>query len=253
MSEKPARATSRRDARGLHSAYGDAGSQAFHLLERGNPHLPRIRDQTAPTTGLDGNAIIPTRQRSPRTSDSIEPATNVPSGSPSISKVEQRALSLIVDLDGKAAQLLAVHPSSPADEAFVSVVVPTYGEADNLLLLVPRISAALEDRRHEIIIVDDNSQDGTDQAVASLRKEGHAVRLIVRIGQRGLSSAVLRGFAEAKGEVLVCMDADLSHPPETLPHMIQTLEGGDVDFVIGSRYVQRWHNRCGMELVPQAQ
>jgi dolichol-phosphate mannosyltransferase len=103
---------------------------------------------------------------------------------------------------------------------------------------VPQTSAALEDWPHEIIIVDDNSEDGTDQAVASLRNEGHAVRLIVRIGQRGLSSAVLRGFAEAKGEVRVCMDADLSHPPETLPHMIQTLERGDVDFVIGSRYVR---------------
>lgn len=118
------------------------------LPERGNPHLPRIRGRTAATSGRGGNASIPTRQRGPRRCDSTEPATNVPAGSASINKIEQRAVPLVVDLDGEAAQLLAVHPSSPADEAFVSIVVPIYGEADNLPLLVPQISAALEDWRH---------------------------------------------------------------------------------------------------------
>ena len=60
----------------------------------------------------------------------------------------------------------------------------------------------------------------------------------MRTDQRGLSSAVLRGFSEAKGSVLVCMDADLSHPPEILPRMIETLEKDQVEFVIGSRYVR---------------
>src|SRR5262249_11235801 len=91
---------------------------------------------------------------------------------------------------------------------------------------------------HEIIIVDDNSNDGTDQAVATSRKQGHAVRLIVRTDQRGLSSAVLRGFAEARGNVLVCMDADLNHPPEVLPRMVESLANGRTEFVIGSRYIE---------------
>jgi len=116
--------------------------------------------------------------------------------------------------------------------------VPTYREADNLPLLVPRVTAALEPWPHEIIIVDDDSNDGTDQAVATLREQGHATRLIVRTDERGLSSAVLRGFSEAKGSVLVCMDADLSHPPEALPRMIEKLARDDVEFVIGSRYVE---------------
>src|SRR5262245_28973518 len=128
MSEKPARATRRQDVCGLHSADGDAGSQVLHLPERGNPHLTRLRDRTAATSGRGGNASIPPRQRGPRRRDSTEPATNVSAGSPSINKIEQRAVSIVVDLDGEAAQLLAVHSSSPADEAFVSIVVPTYGE-----------------------------------------------------------------------------------------------------------------------------
>jgi dolichol-phosphate mannosyltransferase len=119
----------------------------------------------------------------------------------------------------------------------VSVIIPTYREADNLPLLVPRITSALQSWPHEIIIVDDDSSDGTNKVVSTLGEEGHAVRLVIRTDQRGLSSAVLRGFFEAKGRVLVCMDADLSHPPEILPRMIETLEGDQADFVIGSRYV----------------
>jgi len=135
-------------------------------------------------------------------------------------------------------QALAANPALPANEVLVSIVVPTYREADNLPLLVPRVTAALEPWPHEIIIVDDDSDDGTDQAVATLREQGHAIRLIVRTDERGLSSAVLRGFSEAKGSVLVCMDADLSHPPEALPRMIEKLARDDVEFVIGSRYVE---------------
>lgn len=127
-------------------------------------------------------------------------------------------------------------PPSTADEVLASVVVPTYREAENLPLLVPRITAALAALPHEIIIVDDNSNDSTDLVVHTLRSEGHAVRLIQRTDQRGLSSAVLRGFADAEGRILVCMDADLSHPPETLPRMIEELRSGDIEFVIGSRY-----------------
>ena len=124
----------------------------------------------------------------------------------------------------------------PADQVLISVVVPTYREVENLPQLVPRITAALKSWPHEIIVVDDNSNDGTAHAVATLSKEGHAVRLILRTDQRGLSSAVVRGFTEAQGNALVCMDADLSHPPEVLPRMIEALERDQVDFVIGSRY-----------------
>jgi dolichol-phosphate mannosyltransferase len=143
------------------------------------------------------------------------------------------------ELTGAPPKDLQVLPAvPPANEILVSVVVPTYREAKNLPLLVPRITSALQLWSHEVIIVDDYSNDGTSEACANMRTEGHAVRLILRTDQRGLSSAVLRGFIEARGKVLVCMDADLSHPPEALPHMIETLEKDRAEFVIGSRYVR---------------
>ena len=120
-----------------------------------------------------------------------------------------------------------------------TIVVPTYQERENLPLLTERIAAAVSplEKPYEIIIVDDNSGDGTEEAVAELAEKGYPIRLIVRKDQRGLSSAVIRGFREAKGKVLICMDADLSHPPERIPEMIKTLESENVDFVLGSRYV----------------
>lgn len=121
----------------------------------------------------------------------------------------------------------------------VSIVVPTYKEAENLRRLVTGIGDAMSPvmRRYEIIVVDDNSGDGTGEIIRELLAEGHPVRLIARIGQRGLSSAVVCGFQEAKGDVLVCMDADLSHPPAAIPQLLNCLDDPEVDFVLGSRYV----------------
>ena len=121
----------------------------------------------------------------------------------------------------------------------VSIVVPTYREAENLRVLIQRIADAMSPlgRQYEVIIVDDDSRDATDQVMADLAAAGLPVRLIVRAGRRGLSSAVLRGFNEARGRLLVCMDADLSHPPEALPRLLACFDDPDVDFALGSRYV----------------
>ncbi len=134
--------------------------------------------------------------------------------------------------------------SVPAKNAAVdapvdaSIIVPTYREAENLRVLVPRIAAAMQGRpgTYEIIVVDDDSRDGTPDAIADLAPT-YPVRVITRVGERGLSSAVIRGFQEARGRYLVCMDADLSHPPEASPRLLDTLSDPAVDFVIGSRYV----------------
>ena len=124
--------------------------------------------------------------------------------------------------------------------ACVSIVVPTYKEAGNLTPLMMGISEAMRPlgRPYEIIIVDDNSQDGTEEIVAKLAGLDHPVKLITRMDQRGLSSAVLGGFRQAKGDILVCMDADLSHPPQALPVLLEALRDEKTDFVIGSRYVR---------------
>ncbi len=120
----------------------------------------------------------------------------------------------------------------------LSIVVPTFREAENILPLVQRIRAALEPAiPYEIVFVDDNSRDGTDERVRELQQQGVPVRLIVRTDERGLSSAVLRGFCEARGDVLLCMDADMSHPAEAIPEMLRALETQQADLVVGSRYV----------------
>ena len=119
----------------------------------------------------------------------------------------------------------------------ISIIVPTFREAKNLPELIERIekvrAQSLGDST-ELIIVDDNSQDGTQELIASLGKPW--VRLVVRTTERGLSSAVIRGLEQSSAEKLVVMDADLSHPPEAIPEMLARLDRG-ADFVIGSRYV----------------
>ncbi|MCU0980415.1 MAG: glycosyltransferase, partial [Pirellulaceae bacterium] len=97
----------------------------------------------------------------------------------------------------------------------VSVVIPAYREAENLPVIIPRLSLALSkaNLEAEIIIVDDYSGDGTAQVCQDLAKQ-YPVRLETRQNERGLSSAVLHGLRRAKGDVLIVMDADLSHPPE---------------------------------------
>jgi len=121
----------------------------------------------------------------------------------------------------------------------VSVIVPTYQEAANVDELVRRIASALEYAypAYEVILVDDDSGDGIEHIVRQLQSERFPVRLLVRTEERGLSTAVLHGFRAATGDVLVCMDADLSHPPEKLPSLVEALADDRADFVIGSRYV----------------
>jgi dolichol-phosphate mannosyltransferase len=120
----------------------------------------------------------------------------------------------------------------------ISLIIPTLNEAENIPLLIPRIAAALAGRSYEILIVDDNSRDATRDVCAQLA-ETNPLRLITRPTPKdGLSGAVLCGMAEASGENLVVMDADLQHPPEKLPDLLEPLNSGQADFVIGSRYVR---------------
>jgi dolichol-phosphate mannosyltransferase len=118
----------------------------------------------------------------------------------------------------------------------VSIVVPTFREAQNLPILIDRVAKVREALGIEIemLIMDDDSRDGTVEVLAA--RPERWVELVVRTQNRGLSQAVLEGLTRARGEILVCMDADLSHPPEALAEMMKKLDEG-ADFVIGSRYV----------------
>jgi dolichol-phosphate mannosyltransferase len=100
---------------------------------------------------------------------------------------------------------------------------------------VPRLASALAAHDWELIIVDDGSPDGTADLAESYAKE-HPVVVVRRPGKAGLASAVLAGFAKARGDLLVVMDADLSHPPEAVPRLVSAIEEG-ADLAVGSRYV----------------
>lgn len=140
--------------------------------------------------------------------------------------------------EGRRTIAMSAEPDGRAES--VSIVVPTYREAENIPILVPRIDQAMRDASlgYEAVIVDDDSDDGSTEAVASLAERGLPVRIIVRKGERGLSTAVIRGFDESSGQILICMDADLSHPPEVIPTMVQHIRSGEADFVLGSRFCE---------------
>jgi dolichol-phosphate mannosyltransferase len=120
----------------------------------------------------------------------------------------------------------------------VSIIVPTYCEAANLAVLIPRIQAVTRAAglQAEILIVDDDSPDDTRAVVRRLEGSSQ-VRLIVRRQERGLSGAVVAGMRQAVGRILVVMDADLSHPPGKIPCLVQAFDDARADFAIGSRYV----------------
>ncbi|MCK4325309.1 polyprenol monophosphomannose synthase [bacterium] len=116
----------------------------------------------------------------------------------------------------------------------VSVILPTYNEALNIKELIEEIVKNLEPS-FEIIVVDDDSPDGTWGVVSEIAKEDKRVRLLHRKDERGLSSAIAEGISLAKGEIVIWMDCDFSMPPETLPGLIMALD--EYDIAVGSRYV----------------
>ncbi len=134
-----------------------------------------------------------------------------------------------------------------AERTGVSVIVPTYREAANLVELTQRVFEALDAAGlcGELIFVDDDSRDGSEAIVSDLATT-RPVRMHVRRGERGLSSAVIAGFGLARYDVLAVLDADLQHPPERLPDVVAPILADTADFVIGSRYVtggvvaERW-------------
>jgi dolichol-phosphate mannosyltransferase len=120
----------------------------------------------------------------------------------------------------------------------ISVVIPTYNEAGVIQETLRRASAALRasGQEFELIVVDDSSADGTAELAEALGAE-LPVRVLRRPGRRGLATAVLDGWAMARGDVLGVMDADLQHPPEVLGNFAEVLLDPGVDLAVASRYI----------------
>jgi dolichol-phosphate mannosyltransferase len=120
----------------------------------------------------------------------------------------------------------------------VVAVVPTYDEADNLAELIAMLRKAVPGIR--VLVVDDDSPDGTAEVARALAVEHGDVDVVVRHERRGLGSAYRDGFRRAidgGADVCVQIDADLSHDPAVLPQLIAAVDGGGADYAIGSRYV----------------
>lgn len=120
----------------------------------------------------------------------------------------------------------------------VSIVIPTYNERAGIEHIIKRISDTFQeaDLEGEIIVVDDDSPDKTWEFCESL-KDKYPLRVIRRVGKRGLSSAVIDGWKSAHGDILGVMDADGSHDPSIIPQMVESIESGECQLAIGSRYI----------------
>lgn len=120
----------------------------------------------------------------------------------------------------------------------LTIVVPTYNERDRLPQLVSAIFAAYlkEGLDAELIVVDDNSPDGTGELAESLTST-YRIRVIHREGKLGLGTAVIEGFRASHAPIVGVIDADMSHPPDLLPRMLAAMRQEDADVVVGSRYI----------------
>jgi len=123
---------------------------------------------------------------------------------------------------------------------FFSLIIPTYNERQNILPLLHQVMFTLEKvtDTFEIIVVDDDSPDGTWQVAEELAKENSHLRVIRRQGEKGLATAVVAGWKAARGEILGVMDGDLQHPPETLPALLDSMLNTHADIVVASRHVE---------------
>ncbi|QDH16244.1 glycosyltransferase [Swingsia samuiensis] len=125
--------------------------------------------------------------------------------------------------------------------ARLSIIVPCYNEVDNVEPLIRALDQALKDEFWEVVFVDDNSPDGTADRVAGIAAYDPRVRVLQRVGRRGLSSAVIEGFLASSAVYVAVMDGDLQHDESILPKMIADLDAG-ADVVVASRHIEGGDN-----------
>lgn len=133
-------------------------------------------------------------------------------------------------------------PGDPRQSATMAldlaIILPTLNERDNLAPLVERIENALGAHGWEVLIVDDNSADGTAEEARRLARSDNRIRVIQRIGRRGLSSAAIEGFCATAAPFVAVMDADHQHDPALLAPMLEAVKSGEVDVSVASRFAE---------------
>lgn len=139
----------------------------------------------------------------------------------------------------------------------LTVVVPTFNEAANVPLVVERLDTVLAEINWEVVFVDDDSPDGTSAVARALAGRDRRVRVIRRVGRRGLSTACVEGVLSSSAPYFAVMDGDLQHDDKKLPEMFRRVRDEDLDIVVGSRYLagerteglaspfRRWVSRTG--------
>ncbi len=140
----------------------------------------------------------------------------------------------------KIPKLLSNYTDSYLKKQYLSLVIPTYNESQNLKKIIEKLRELLEraiPNRYELIVVDDNSPDGTWKVALELTSKYPQLRVMRREKERGLATAVIRGWQVARGEILGVIDGDLQHPPETLWQLWAEMERG-ADLAVASRHLE---------------
>jgi dolichol-phosphate mannosyltransferase len=153
--------------------------------------------------------------------------------------MSSKMTSVAAELDEPYGHPIAV-PSQVATAPLLCLVIPTLGEAGNVRKTLDRIRRSLDplDISYQLIVVDDDSGDGTETIVQRLADEDPRIDLVVRRGERGLAGAIVHGWQNSKAEILGAIDADLQHPPELLTQLWAAMNQGN-DVVVASRYAKQ--------------
>ncbi|MEM4718150.1 MAG: polyprenol monophosphomannose synthase [Desulfurococcaceae archaeon] len=117
----------------------------------------------------------------------------------------------------------------------VSIIIPTYNERENIAVLIDELAKYVSKYSYEIIVIDDNSPDGTADIAESLSKR-YPIKVLRRPCKMGLTSAIYDGFSISNGDILVVMDADLQHPPSVVPRLVERAQ--ECELVVASRYTK---------------
>jgi dolichol-phosphate mannosyltransferase len=128
--------------------------------------------------------------------------------------------------------------SAGAHDVQLSVVVPTFNERGNVAELIRRLESTLAGVTWEAIFVDDNSPDGTADALKAIGRSDSRIRCLRRVGRRGLAGACIEGILSSSAPYVAVMDADLQHDETVLPAMLAKLQTGEIDLVAATRYVE---------------